>query len=347
MKNDGKIIETKNNDTGVIEIVIDEKPKSLFRFRSCNEYNINSFIKDEIWLTRPSAFNDPYDFTFIADESEVIRRYDEFITSFIGNAELEKGLLELKTTKSIFMKKQAKDLINHLQQVFKRQSLVGCFTTRIRNEIMWAHYADSSKGYAIEYDYSDLEMESEITIDWLHDFENNGLKELFNQIGFEVQSWNININDLKKSYGIFPVRYRNGKYNGTEFVSSVLDNMSKFKVDSNEDIFTQLMNISKEIYDPNKSKIINHSIALHKKRLWQYEYEWRLIIPNLFLESIIQGKDHIKVFTCKPKAIYLGENISNINRRLLMDISEEKGIDVFQMESNLFKKRDLLTFYKL
>lgn len=38
----------------------------------------------------------------------------------------------------------------------KELFLIGCICTNYKNKLMWSHYADSHKGFCIEYDYSDL-----------------------------------------------------------------------------------------------------------------------------------------------------------------------------------------------
>jgi len=38
----------------------------------------------------------------------------------------------------------------------KELFLIGCLCTNYKNKLMWSHYADSHKGFCIEYDYSDL-----------------------------------------------------------------------------------------------------------------------------------------------------------------------------------------------
>ena len=38
----------------------------------------------------------------------------------------------------------------------QKTTVSACFTEKIDNEIMWAHYANNAKGFALEYDYHKL-----------------------------------------------------------------------------------------------------------------------------------------------------------------------------------------------
>lgn len=41
-----------------------------------------------------------------------------------------------------------------LKEKFENQFLIGCLAENYKNRLMWSHYADSHKGFCVEYDYS-------------------------------------------------------------------------------------------------------------------------------------------------------------------------------------------------
>lgn len=41
-----------------------------------------------------------------------------------------------------------------------KELLIGCLCTDYKNKLMWSHYADSHKGFCIEYDYSTMKIDS-------------------------------------------------------------------------------------------------------------------------------------------------------------------------------------------
>ena len=68
-------------------------------------------------------------------------------------------------------------------------------------------------------------------------------------------------------------------------------------------------------------------MAIHKSTQWEYENEWRII------HSEKQPAAHSRATSLKivPKAIYYGERISNIHKKTLHYIAQEKGIAEYDM----------------
>lgn len=51
------------------------------------------------------------------------------------------------------------EMDSKLAKKMKNLFLVGCLCTSYKNRLMWSHYADSHKGFCIEYDFSEPEVE--------------------------------------------------------------------------------------------------------------------------------------------------------------------------------------------
>ena len=66
--------------------------------------------------------------------------------------------------------------------------------------------------------------------------------------------------------------------------------------------------------------------SIHKSQEWSFEKEWRVIAPL--------GNDFCSFAfpLLKPKAIYLGIDISEENKKLLKEIAKENNISVFHMK---------------
>ncbi|MCS3236194.1 hypothetical protein NXU96_13955 [Phocaeicola vulgatus] len=77
----------------------------------------------------------------------------------------------------------------------------------------------------------------------------------------------------------------------------------------------------------NIDSLSHLKMAIHKSTQWEYENEWRII------HSEKQPATHSRATSLKivPKAIYYGERISNINKKILHYIAQEKGIAEFDM----------------
>ena len=169
------------------EAISEMMPERLFRFRKCNGKNIDAFKKDAIYAVTADSFNDPYD-TLLKYDMEGIRQYVDQVMSIEGLEQLkaffaqgndfidevkmmlpEEAWASLKTglqaTEDLTTlkdrvetsKQQALSMISTLFPVLssfsKRFSTIACFSEDVKSILMWSHYADSHKGFALEYDF--------------------------------------------------------------------------------------------------------------------------------------------------------------------------------------------------
>ena len=114
---------------------------TAYKFRACNDYLFQSLKNENIGLTSPKYFNDPFDCPILEllnndeDFSQIIRQaYNEClkISCFSSN---------LKLTR-----------IDKGKQLIREEKQQGA-TSEYLNELMWAHYADSHKGVCIKYHF--------------------------------------------------------------------------------------------------------------------------------------------------------------------------------------------------
>lgn len=120
---------------------LDNEPytgKTIFSFRSFSEYSIKDIAEQKVSLSHPSQFNDPLDTIFI--------RWLE--------KEIEQGGKD-KDDKDVFY------FLYRASQFLKVRCFVEENEARKKNEripvetlspLMWAHYADSHKGFCAEYE---------------------------------------------------------------------------------------------------------------------------------------------------------------------------------------------------
>lgn len=169
------------------EAISEMMPERLFRFRRGDDDNIDAFEKDAIYAVTADSFNDPYD-TLLKYDMEGIRQYVGQVMSIEGLEQLkaffaqgndfidevkmmlpEEAWASLKTglqaTEDLTTlkdrvetsKQQALSMISTLFPVLssfsKRFSTIACFSEDVKSILMWSHYADSHKGFALEYDF--------------------------------------------------------------------------------------------------------------------------------------------------------------------------------------------------
>lgn len=299
-------------------------PSKLFRYRSCNELNIDSFDKDTIWAVNPSKFNDPYDSLFFADRNilyEKIRDsysikfrqdlclyYEEHkslpdIFQKIFGDELVK-VLERKLSQITFSEikdveetppsfDQFSKVVDEVQNSLRNTTKITCLSERIDNSLMWAHYADYHKGFALEYDFS-----------------NNQAKCKCDNCDIKAQA-NCSQRQFVKLY---PVIYSDKQYNATYFVDWYI-------------AYRIAHSLGAEFSYPKPDSLYTEKIYLNKSNIWAYECEWRLICDcrnNL-------GTDSMMLENHKPTAIYYGAQISSINKKILMKLCENKEIKQYEM----------------
>jgi hypothetical protein len=114
----------------------------------------------------------------------------------------------------------------------------------------------------------------------------------------------------------FPVIYHDQRYNVTRYIHSLLKG-------NNGNILDSIL------------------LQLYKSIDWEYEKEWRMVIPKINKE----GEDF--KFYCKPKAIYYGSKISVEHKNQLHEIAVKKGIDEYQAQLDHFSSNYKMTLKKL
>jgi len=117
-------------------------PDKLYRYRSFNEHWKSDLFDGNIYLSKPSEFNDPFDGVPRIDIPEFWEK--------VGRRMLFKSSgIDLSLDGSIKEKKLIEQCIAEFTQDSMR---VACFSEKWDSLLMWAHYASSYKGFCIEYD---------------------------------------------------------------------------------------------------------------------------------------------------------------------------------------------------
>lgn len=169
------------------EAISEMLPSSLFRFRPCGVSQIEAFERDEIYAITADNFNDPYDTLPWFNMAGIVQIIDAYmrpepleqLKAFLkdGNdfpAEFKKmfpesyweemriGIMAIPDMREIKDKLTARKqeafgeltTMGPVIAVFaKRFSSYACFCEDIRSILMWGHYADSQRGFALEYDF--------------------------------------------------------------------------------------------------------------------------------------------------------------------------------------------------
>lgn len=135
-----------NNSIGINEIMnYTEKfvPSKLYRYMGFGDWWKVNLFKGKIHLSAPKDFNDPFDSVPFVDFKEFWQKYgNEMYQKNNGCAlPLKEGLTDEQCYPAF------KEMIDFAQENMR----VCCFTENKDSLLMWAHYANSHRGFCIEY----------------------------------------------------------------------------------------------------------------------------------------------------------------------------------------------------
>lgn len=295
----------------------------IYRFRSINDNNLNALLDDELYVSVPTTFNDPFDSCFAYDINEITNLFKTkpnqlkklFAYSYyqkhkikLGESEINAGIELIKDSDyslRLFIKEQCEDALMKLRQEY----FVGCFSKNVDNTTLWAHYADNGKGFAIQYD-------------------NEELVKLTNAY-FKKKHYS------RKTFGVYSVFYNNNLIMNNELMMDILESFSELAYLMLED-----HRVTRFRYELTEQNI--NEIFLHKSSNWSYEEEARIILPNTNLNN-----KHDSIGKIRPKAVYLGANIGQHIKYLITKMCEEKNIAVYQMEIDYSSGNRKLSYHSV
>lgn len=168
-------------------------PSRLYRYRAVNDHTFDALRKDEIWGSSIFSFNDPFECMphYDPERAKELLKREMDIGQIAEKYRAYKNGGSVPALQSIFSEEQLQWLFSVLpediqpealenpfslfrenalrlleccqdefEKVFyrtlideqKRRS-IACFTESNDNSAMWGHYADSHRGFCIEYDF--------------------------------------------------------------------------------------------------------------------------------------------------------------------------------------------------
>ena len=133
-------------------------PRYLYKYRKFDQYWETTLFDGQLYFAEAITLNDPFDCHTFID----VKRYSEFMNTFASKyvfPEIEYDkICEVYNSR---MENNLKRQCLKIKQVF----LLTCFSEDVKSILMWSHYADSHKGFCIEYD---MEKVSQLYRDFLY-----------------------------------------------------------------------------------------------------------------------------------------------------------------------------------
>lgn len=265
----------------IFKYINDLLPKSLYRYRSFSKNSFSALLEDKVYFSKPKDFNDPHDcLSYIAKERvNQILEYETNKENIL--AELKKmraspyfiesdytpNILEVAKLTFNDIKSMSEDkfnyIINNLSvqsarqlellkilntknrdfnlQMSREEIGIACFSEDITSTLMWSHYADYHRGFALKYN-------------------TQALKNL------EARCDSCAIKcDASRVVELYPVVYDDERYDATEYEIETLKWMWQY----------MLLNKKLPFITPDRLHLIKANTF--KSSAWKYEKEWRLV----------------------------------------------------------------------
>ena len=308
------------------DTVYEMLPKSLYRYRTCSEHHISAFDRDELWVTTADCMNDGYDTRIYVDQNVVNKQIenltannDEIVGQFINISDLsflppqfKQAHEQMSKLTDVEIKDEINNFVRWLKDDFsgallkvveagQKTAKFCCFSESIRSSYMWGIYSLNESGFALEYDFT-------------------------TQPYVESSTPGHTRNSV-----LYPVIYSEQRYRvSAEYIVHLL----KYRLAVISLINSGISNTNPEYARQFLSSIICPDnllvtkISLHKSIEWQQEAEWRLFCTS---DDIAFQNEKFGCCIKKPKALYLGRRISEINEKILRKIADEKSIPVYKM----------------
>lgn len=316
-------------DSDIFEIKKQKCPLMLYKFYTPTIENISDVQNKLLWLSSPETFNDPYDCRLSFDYEAFQQYYTikSFKSNSIFSDEEKKMIYNASLLRSGFyvdsfsyifnnmvQNSMKKELIsfqhelweksmfvkNYIETLLLNKYRIACFSSYSWNsqqneQLMWAHYAQSHKGFCVEYDISPL-------------FDNAIEDEnLFTIYSVDKRDEYLLPSVQRKMMinGFFPIQYSSRK---NELSKSLCYAISQNKC------------TNKQI---NDLKIKSFRALITKLLPWKYEQEWRLIVDS----NISKRTDH-KVPFPFIKRIIVGVKASDELHRILSNTAAHLHIPI-------------------
>ena len=322
--------ERSTAEKPLLEFIASNIPNALFRFRACNERNIEAFYKDQVWVANGMSMNDGFETRLYFD----IEKAQEWLNHSTGSSLIQNAKDMASSSKSIppefasipgvmegfacfkmipekaietiiteFGKYLREDLASEIRNIItetEKSFKFSCFCESISSPSMWGLYAENESGFALSYDFS----HSPLTIK-----HPDGSSR-------ELTIFPIIYNDKRFKVDIDYIKYQ-------LYSISIWKTMSKLGKQS----------VAKAFIDhiPCPDDLIPYKIAIHKSSEWETEREWRVFCRSTDTEFRYA---HNGFYQMKPTGLYLGRRISFINEKILTDMAKEKSIPVYKMGIN-------------
>jgi len=127
-----------------------KEPDIFYKYLKVDKRLYELLINNEIWYSKPSGFNDPYDCNIDVSKIKNIAELLSFVKTHNLN-DIEKLIQKNEPIDQ----KKFKEIRKALQSIGKeaiKKFGIACFSSECDNILMWSHYANDHKGICLGFD---------------------------------------------------------------------------------------------------------------------------------------------------------------------------------------------------
>lgn len=312
-------------------------PAKLFKFRACNENNIQAFLNHQIWFATASRMNDDFDSLLFCDNNRISRELNEqfdhdgnlkiynflkadgeipeLFINLLGESVIKKAKENIKkfTDEELhqssialkqYLEKGFNDQYPFVSEIEQKTIKFSSFSEDINSPLMWGHYAENSTGFALAYDFRNGKYNDCPTCP---------------KLGISCFS--------PKIHRLLPVVYSDNMLDSTDYARYLMQDAITRNYLQNLNIEPNLCN---EILNTVACKdvFMHTKILFQKSTAWAEDKEWRMTVSY---NSPLYPTDQVANVSKKPCALYLGRRINKSNELILRHIAYKQHIPVFKM----------------
>lgn len=255
----------------------------LWKFRGANHQTLSLIINKEIWFSKSTSFNDPFD---------AQRNPEVVLLNFLEN-KLIKG--------SRYVESSIRSILPNIN--VNNKYAYFCMSKEYDETLMWSHYANSHTGIAIGFDENFLDniiLNKNLRIN-MHPIsysENiyNELMTIANRM-LDSESQLKNIENLRRD------EYKKGYFANSS--------------DATKQLGRQIASGSARAFDK-----ISHHIRYFKSSSWSYEKEYRIEVDLSSGGEHYYHEDGVALrFDSKSiKHVIFGLNCSDLDRKTIINL---------------------------
>lgn len=302
-------------------MVWQNSPKQFYRYRKVSDYSLNDLKNNHLGFSRVKHFDDPLDAFIRIDYqkfNEKMKAFDDIIVEprkrlselLHVNKSLLIGIQSKSQFTSAYQTDSFKAFVDKRKQFIRENLCMACFTEIFNNENMWLKYADSHKGFCLEYDFADPDL---CTCDGC-----TGVKKC---------------SAYGKSIRAFPVYYSESPFDVTDiFLNHVIESSAGILKAIGEIEAARRLeaNVTRD------SSLSIYQMILVKDKCHMFDEEWRVIYPD-------KAADDYPYVCVKPKSITLGLRMEEKDEKAVIAAAKAAGLNQFYKmvigEDNTLKRR--------